>query len=725
MLINEGTFTNACQAPWKGIEVWGTTGATQGNYFSHPDHGVLILRSGAVVENAEVGVKLYGPDYLNDAGGMISCHKASFINNGTAVHFAPYDLGGDYSAYFSRCSFESDGSLLPFSSFLDMNDVKGINISSSSFTYTGGPSFGQGVEQYGYGIWAKNSGFKLKSTVEYDKFGNATGVGRCTFYGLGYGVWISNLLGNKYYEVEQAIFENCYTGIYNSGMSLGKILFNDFNLGSVPDPSLIGNTDEESQIGVHLENPINGITFQRNDFTSTEPSFNTTGTIIEKIGDYNNYIRKNDYTTNTFGNVATGNNGTNYPWSTGIRYFCNELNNTTQYDFAIPNTPEYDKINRNQGVFDLDLTQQNGNDPVYRSAGNKFSYNGFQYGDFFNEQGAQTIYWYEDGAPNEEPLDYFLIQPKVTEEVGDCATELCEPPCPIIIHEPLPDKEIVKDDYLIIKDDYDEFVNTHLGPTGIPSNPYNPFTDNGDTTGVSSDGYINAIGSGYQELMDGYIQQALQIIASDSTQIDFEDYLWWISQIGSYEGDIWLAQEYASSGDWNIANSVLSTLPSKYNLIGEAQQDYNNIVTIFSILQSGNIESYESQLTSIAQIEYGYAPVWANSVLNSISSNLPVKYYLPTTRVERRSSNDHVAESISNIKVYPNPTTGTINIQLDNIKERNTEVVLMDLSGKICFTGQVKENGTLDVSSVNHGVYIIQVVSGDEVLLSDRLILIK
>jgi len=732
-LINEGTLTNACQAPWKGIEVWGNSDVTQGDYFSHPKHGLLVLRQEAIVENAEVAVKLYGPDYMNNGGGLISASETTFANNGTAVHFAPYDLGGDYSASFSGCTFVSDGSLVPFSSFLDMNDVKGIKISSSSFTYTGGPSFGQGVERYRYGIWAKNSGFKLKSTIEQDKFGNNIGVGRCSFFGLGYGIHITNLLGNKYYEIEQAIFENCYTGIYNSGMSLGKILFNDFNLGKVPDPSLIDDTDAESQIGIHLENPISGITFQQNDFTANNSTFNTTGSIIEKIGDFNNYIRKNNFNSNTFGNIATGNNGTNYPWTTGVRYFCNILTDTKKYDFAIPDTPEPDKINKNQGVFDLLLTLASDNIPVYKSSGNKFSYNGYLYGDFFNEGGVQTLYWYEEGAPNEEPLDFYKIIPSVTEHTGDCVTIVCEPPCPPIHQEPEPDISGLKTQFIEVENEYLDFIENHFGPEGIPSVPHNPFSDSPIELLPHLSPLVAAMGAYYQTQMDDYTQEALQIIASNPSGIDFHAYVWWISKIGSYEGDLWLAREYAAIGNWAVANNLLNEILVKYNLVGEALQDFNNLRTIFSILQaesynSNGIISNVSQLRGIAHLNYGYAPAWANNILNSVEYNLPIHYYIPSLKTENRAIQQNTKisdDTLTDFKIYPNPASQVVYFKSNKTLEGLLDVQLYDLSGKLSLSTVLNDSHSVDLSGLQPGVYILTVSTNQKNILSDRLVLVK
>jgi hypothetical protein len=58
--------------------------------------------------------------------------------------------------------------------------------------------------------------------------------------------------------------------------------------------------------------------------------------------------------------------------------------------------------------------------------------------------------------------------------------------------------------------------------------------------------------------------------------------------------------------------------------------------------------------------------------------------------------------------VYPNPTTGVIQINLKNDKYK--EVLIMDLSGRVMFERPLTEiKTTIDVSKLSSGIYFVKV----------------
>ncbi len=62
----------------------------------------------------------------------------------------------------------------------------------------------------------------------------------------------------------------------------------------------------------------------------------------------------------------------------------------------------------------------------------------------------------------------------------------------------------------------------------------------------------------------------------------------------------------------------------------------------------------------------------------------------------------------SNIKIYPNPTNNIINIEGLNKNENNT-IQIFDVQGKLVITKTITEKGTIDLSELNKGVYVIKV----------------
>ena len=60
------------------------------------------------------------------------------------------------------------------------------------------------------------------------------------------------------------------------------------------------------------------------------------------------------------------------------------------------------------------------------------------------------------------------------------------------------------------------------------------------------------------------------------------------------------------------------------------------------------------------------------------------------------------------IKVYPNPSAGTISIERES--EEPINITISDLNGKIVYTGTVTGSGVnnLDISTVQNGAYLLQ-----------------
>ena len=62
----------------------------------------------------------------------------------------------------------------------------------------------------------------------------------------------------------------------------------------------------------------------------------------------------------------------------------------------------------------------------------------------------------------------------------------------------------------------------------------------------------------------------------------------------------------------------------------------------------------------------------------------------------------------SDIKIYPNPTNNIINIEGLNKNENNT-IQIFDVQGKLVITKTITEKGTIDLSELNKGVYVIKI----------------
>lgn len=83
-----------------------------------------------------------------------------------------------------------------------------------------------------------------------------------------------------------------------------------------------------------------------------------------------------------------------------------------------------------------------------------------------------------------------------------------------------------------------------------------------------------------------------------------------------------------------------------------------------------------------------------------------------TTCTDTSSIEINKATGISNIKnetisIYPNPTTNTITISGLSANE-TSRIVLLDVQGKIVLSKEISEEGTIDLSHLSNGVYILK-----------------
>ncbi|MES2679608.1 MAG: T9SS type A sorting domain-containing protein [Bacteroidota bacterium] len=132
-----------------------------------------------------------------------------------------------------------------------------------------------------------------------------------------------------------------------------------------------------------------------------------------------------------------------------------------------------------------------------------------------------------------------------------------------------------------------------------------------------------------------------------------------------------------------------------------------------------------------SRIEWGYALVFSqdtSQVINTITQFNSrvvrdvrnVRYYDETHQAALCTPQVYVGIKQNDTKkisvmVYPNPAIDFISIDLsENVKTAN--VTLIDLLGRAIFNAQIKDGyrASLDLSTLNKGVYFVEVTSGDK-----------
>lgn len=86
------------------------------------------------------------------------------------------------------------------------------------------------------------------------------------------------------------------------------------------------------------------------------------------------------------------------------------------------------------------------------------------------------------------------------------------------------------------------------------------------------------------------------------------------------------------------------------------------------------------------------------------------------------------AETGSNLKIFPNPTSGVFTISLDQIKSSEIQIIIINLSGHTVYQDIFTNSGfavttNVDISNLSKGCYILRIVGESELVY--RQIILK
>lgn len=697
----KGRLTS-CEGQWRGINVLGNDNPQIS--YSNPNSGKLITHLGSEIENAQVGIQLSRPSHHN-SGGELEANGTTFNDNVISIQIPPNTSLRGYPAEIVNCDFNSAG-IFDFQSFIDLRGVGHVDIAGCDFAYTGS-AMTNSIVPYGYGIIARDAGFNLTPNIISGTAGPI--AEHSNFNGLSYGVYIYKTLSNRPFTIEKANFTKCYTGIYNGGMDVGKILYNNFYMGEVPDPTLVGD-NESAQIGLFMQGNITTIEVQENNFKGDgSNAFNTVGVLADNIGSHVNVVRRNFYEDLTLSNLATRANGEDEEDDfRGLRYSCNDFG-SYHHDVIVPEEDIFgnvlnSKVNELQATFNDQLQ--------IVSAGNLFSLPDYEYGDFFNEQDLSDDYIdYRYFLNTEEPTDYFGVNPLLAAE-SSCASEYCEAPCP-------PDDSQTNLTHL--DDIKDDFIDKHNDNDDAQDD-----INDGNTTPQEEE-FLSEVIAVTGAQLAGYSDQAFFILSNNNAPENDADLFWWIDAQNTYPTDVWLAGEHAVRGDWTQAHAVLNSIPATYNLHGALLVEWQAIVNIFSILENDDMYDLSTSsintLQSIAYDKNGNASLLAGNILMLNNHEVEAQYYMPSlTTIKNRSFRE--AEE-TGINIYPNPTSDLITVEWESENIGIARYFIVSADNRVVTDGEVENGKAISLNSLNSGVYFIKIeIEGFESKL-EKLILIK
>jgi hypothetical protein len=383
LIIDGGTLTNACEAPWQGIEVWGNSSAHQyPDANSNYQQGYLELKNGATIENAVSAVELWKPNDWTTTGGIVVAGDAVFRNNTLAVHALNYrnfvpgnpSLESDNLCSFRNCTFEITSDYLGeniFYKHIDLSKVKGIKFNGCDFSLS--PNVA-GISEWNQAIASYNASFSVDALVTsmqpeivYD---------RSAFNGFYCGIYSTrSIVSTKSFYVNRADFTNNTYGVKTFNINPLVIINSNFNVGS--------NNSSEAEIcagvpgyGIYLDNS-SGFAIEENHFTKAANALNANYYgIYAKNTHSQDIIYKNNFSGLSLGNYAEEVNYGYYAYS-GLKYHCN-FNENNYVDFYVQKDDP-------SGI-------QSGQGSTTNSAGNTFSNNATHH--FYNGGTNLIDYYY-------------------------------------------------------------------------------------------------------------------------------------------------------------------------------------------------------------------------------------------------------------------------------------------------------------------------------------------
>jgi hypothetical protein len=162
--------------------------------------------------------------------------------------------------------------------------------------------------------------------------------------------------------------------------------------------------------------------------------------------------------------------------------------------------------------------------------------------------------------------------------------------------------------------------------------------------------------------------------------------------------------------DYSGARSLLAA----YLIVDQGDQDFVDIQAINinrlqygSSLTSQDISTLQSKITS-KSIEQGYARAILSRMLDSIYE--PELGNLIVT--PRSSGGNWKVTSDQTIKIFPNPTTGLIDLEFDKTIAENEEykISIFSTDGREIYTNKVDTGkNTIDLSNSPNGIYWVRV----------------
>lgn len=199
-----------------------------------------------------------------------------------------------------------------------------------------------------------------------------------------------------------------------------------------------------------------------------------------------------------------------------------------------------------------------------------------------------------------------------------------------------------------------------------------------------------------------------------------------------YLGDIILAKDYVATGDFSLADQILTGVASRYSLNTQEQKDISSIQTIFDILSSYKVADLgQNEIDTL--IAYsgkpGHSASMARSILTLRGHKFETQYVLPNFSVQNQIvMQGSSPQTFEEVTLYPNPSSnGILNIEIPNAGNyEKMRIDIWSLAGvKIVSNNLVGTHNSVRLSSDFKGGYVYRITADGITLKSGRILLIN
>ncbi len=346
LILDGCLLTNSCSNnKWQGIEVWGTKNAAQGSPFYSQYQGIVELKNGATIANAEEAIRLWNPNDWNSMGGIVFANNATFLNNRRSVEFMSYKetLPNGYTvdneSSFTNCTFKVDNNYLDpandeFTVHVSLWDVKGVKFTACQFlNEISNKQFSLSNNKAIYSIDAAyyvNSLCSIAMPVGQNcPPENQT---RSLFKGFNVAIEATGTNPNPFVKVDEADFKENLKGVRISSLNNSWINRSNFQVGN----SSIQNIDPYYSItGIDLFNST-GFRVEENNLQASSLSNTTSnGIVVKQSGEAQNQVYKNTIQNLTYGQHYYYLNRSTQESYKGLQFLCNQHQGNAENDVMI------------------------------------------------------------------------------------------------------------------------------------------------------------------------------------------------------------------------------------------------------------------------------------------------------------------------------------------------------------------------------------------------------